>query len=122
MSFDVFFQGFVAGESSGRGAAEMLAILSPYVTERKGSFLRLAVGDGAADIYDDEMMANQVSGADPWDVLVIGARSANWVVLPVDCPTCITAPGQREELPEGLDDEVAVVDSGADLRAVIESR
>jgi hypothetical protein len=33
----------------------------------------------------------------------------------------LTQPGQLEELPDGLDDEVAVVETGADLLVVIES-
>src|SRR6478672_9785394 len=92
MSFDVFFQGFVAGESSEGGSAEMLAVLAPHVTERKGTFLRVQVGDGTADIHlgDDGMSADHVSGDDPWDLLVTGAQAANWVILPLDGPTCLT--------------------------------
>lgn len=124
MSFDVFFQGFIAGESSERGGAEMRLVLAPHVVERQGSFLRVQVGDGEADVYlnDDGMMANHISGRDAWDLLLKGAESANWVIMPLDCPTCLTQPGQREELPEELRDDVVVVETGADLRAVIESR
>ena len=123
MSFDVFFQGFVAGALSERGGAEMRQVLAPHVTERSASFLRLRVGDGEADVYlnDDGMMANHISGRDPWDLLLRGAQAANWVIMPLDCPTCLTQPGQREELPEELQDDVVVVESAADLRAVIES-
>jgi len=123
VSFDVFFQGFIAGESSERGGSEMRTVLAPYVTESHGSFLRVQIGDGEADIYlsDDGMVTNHVSGRDPWDLLVRGAQAANWLILPLDCPTCLTQPGQQEELPEGIDGEVVVVHSGADLRAVIES-
>lgn len=123
MSFDVFFQGFIAGESSERGGAEMRQVLAPHVIERSGSFLRVAVGDGEADVYvdDDGMMANRISGRDPWDLLLRGAQAANWVIMPLDCPTCLTQPGQREELPEELQDDVVVVETAADLRAVIES-
>lgn len=124
MSFDIFFQGFIAGESSEDGGAQMRAVLAPHVVKEDESFLRLRIGDGQADIYlmGDGMMANHVSGQDPWDVLVKAAQAANWVIMPLGCPTCLTQPGQREELPEGLDDEVVVVETGADLRAVIESR
>jgi len=48
-------------------------------------------------------------------LLVKGAQAANWVIMPMDCPTCLTQPGQREELPEGLDDDVVVVETGADF-------
>jgi hypothetical protein len=33
----------------------------------------------------------------------------------------LTQPGQLEELPDGLDDEVVVVETGADLLVMIES-
>jgi hypothetical protein len=33
----------------------------------------------------------------------------------------LTQPGQLEELPDGLDDEVVAVETGADLLVVIES-
>jgi hypothetical protein len=123
VSFDVVFQGFIAGEPAESGSAEMLAVLAPHVTERRGTFLRVQVGDGTADVYlsDDGMVANHVSGLDPWDLLVTGARAANWVILPPDSPTCLTGPGQREELPEDLDADSVVVETGADLRAVIAS-
>jgi hypothetical protein len=124
VAFDVFFQGFIAGGDSGAGGAQMRAVLAPYVAEERGSFLRVRVGDGEADIYfdhDDGMMANRISGRDPWDLLFRGAQAANWVILPLNCPTCLTGPGQREELPEGLDEDVIFVETGADLLAVIES-
>ena len=123
MSFDVFFQGFLAGEPSERGGAQMREVLAPHVSEEDRTFLRVRVGDGEADIYLREggMMANHISGHDPWDLLVQGARAANWVIIPVGCPTCLTQPGQRQELPGGLDGDVVVVETGADLLAVIES-
>lgn len=123
MSFDVFFQGFIAGESSERGGPEMRQVLAPHVTTEDGSFLHVRFGDGEADVYlnDDGMMANHVSGRDPWNLLVEGAQAANWVIMPMDCPTCLTQPGQREELPEGLGEDTVVVDTGTDLLRVIES-
>ena len=122
MSFDVFFQGFLAGESSERGGAQMREVLAPHVSEEYEHFFRVRVGDGEGDIYlhDGGMMANHIEGRDPWDLLVQGAKAANWVIIPVGCPTCLTQLGQMEELPEGLDD-VVVVGTGADLIAAIES-
>ena len=123
VSFDVFFQGFIAGESSMAGGAQMREVLAPHIAVRRGSFLHVQVGDGEADIYfedDAGMMANHISGRDPWDLLLKGAQAANWVILPLDCPTCLTGPGQREELPEGLDEDVVFVETGSDLLAVIE--
>lgn len=124
MSFDVFFQGFRAGEPSGRGGNQMRHVLTPHVIEEHDSFLRLRIGDGEADVYlrDDGMMANHISGQAPWHLLLSGAQSANWVIMPMDCPTCLTRPGQQEELPEALHDDVVFVETAAELLAVIESR
>lgn len=71
MSFDVF-QGFLAGESSERGGTQMMEVLAPHISEESGTFIRLRVGDGEADIYlhDGGMMANHIEGRDPWDLLV----------------------------------------------------
>lgn len=124
MSFDVFFQGFRAGEPSKHGGNQMRQALMPHVIEQQGSFLRLRVGDGEADVYlrEDGMMANHISGQAPWHVLLSGAQAANWVIMPMDCPTCLTRPGQQEELPEELDDDVVFVETAAELLALIESR
>lgn len=124
VSFDVFFQGFTAGESSELGGAEMREVLAPHVIDKNGSFFRVRAGDGEADVHlrDDGMMANHIMGQDPWDLLLRGAQAANWVIMPLDCPTCLTQPGQREELPEELANNVVVVESGAAVRAVIEAR
>ena len=101
----------------------MREALAPHISEEDETFLRVRVGDGEADIYlsDGGMTANHISGHDPWDLLVRGARAANWVIIAVGCPTCLTKPAQQEELPEELAD-VVMVKTGADLRAVIESR
>lgn len=40
---------------------------------------------------------------------------------PLGYLTCLTQPGQLEELLDGLDDKVAVVETGADLLVVLES-
>ena len=101
----------------------MRRVLAPHVAEEDGSFLRVRFGDGEADIYlsDDGMMANHVSGRNPWDLLVKGAQAANWVIMPMDRPTCLTQPGQHEELPEELQDDVVFVETAAELLSVIET-
>lgn len=101
----------------------MAAVLAPHVTSREGDLRRIRYGDGEADIYlsDDGMLANHVTGRDPWALLVRRAQAANWVILLVDCPTWVTSPGQRAELPEGLDSDVVVIETGDELLAVIEA-
>jgi hypothetical protein len=93
------------------------------VTESRESFEHVQIGDSEADVClsDDSMIANHVSGQGAWDLLVRGAQAANSVILPMGCPTLLTMPGQLEQLPEGLDEDVVMVGSGTDLRAVIEA-
>lgn len=43
------------------------------------------------------------------------------MILPVGCPTCIIDEAQRMDLPEGLDEDVALVAAGRDLLRVIRS-
>jgi hypothetical protein len=101
----------------------MREVLARHISEDDETFLRVRVGDGEAHIYlnGGGMMANHTSGRDSWELLVQGARAANWVIIAVGCPTCLTQPGQIEELPQGLDDDVVFVETGADLLAAIES-
>ncbi len=121
MSYDVFFQGFLAGAPSGQGSDQMRNALAPHVISSTGSTLQIRYGDGEADIYisDDGMMANHISGRDPWQLLVTGAQAANWVILPLGCPVCLTAPEQHGDLPAELADDVVFVASGDDLLSVV---
>jgi len=121
VSYDVFFQGFIAGEASSLGGVQMREVMAPHVISGAGAHVRIRFGDGEADLClsEDGMMANHISGRDPWQLLFVGAQAANWVILPLDGPLCLTAPGQREELPEELTDHVVFIESGADLLEVI---
>jgi hypothetical protein len=125
MSFDVFFQRFKDGEADPSGGDVMRRVLAPFVVreEPEHHFVLIEFGDGTADLYlhDDHMMTNHVTGQLPWDLLVDGAREAGWAILPVGCPTCITDEAQRQHLPEGLNEEVATVLTGADFLRVIHS-
>ena len=40
--------------------------------------------------------------------------------MPVGCRTCLTQPGQKDELPQRFDNGAVLIETGADLRAVIE--
>lgn len=100
MSFDVFFQRFRDGDAAPAAGAQMYEVLKPYVVreEPESNFALVEYGDGSADVYlvGDHMMASRVSGGRPWDLLVAGARAADWVIMPVGCPTCITAETQQD--------------------------
>ena len=67
------------------------------------------------------LMFNGVSG-DGWDVIVAVARAAELTIMPVGCPVCLVSEAQRAHLPPDLARSgVAVVTSGAALRAAIET-
>lgn len=123
VSFDVFFQRFRDGDADPGGGAEMRQVLQPFVVreEPEHHFALIEYGDGSADVYldGDDMMVNHVSGDSPWDLLVEGARAADWVIMPAGCSTCITVEAQRAHLPEGLDEDVTLVRSGAELLSAI---
>lgn len=103
----------------------MRQVLEPYLVreEPEHHFAFVEYGDGSADVYldGDHMMANHVVGDRPWDLLVEGARAADWVIMPVGCPTCITDAAQRAHLPVGLDEDVVLLSSGAELLHAIRS-
>lgn len=124
MSFDVFLQGFADGEPSDRGAAEIRELLAPYVVTSEGAFLRIQVGDGEADLYLDEggLMANHIDGEAPWNLLVRISQVADWTILPVGCPTCLTRPEQRKDLPQELQTDAVLIGSGDDLRSLVVRR
>lgn len=125
------FAGFRHGRPSGTGGAAARAVLEPHCRTDPGEpgFLHLSIGDGGADVYlrpgdPDHMMVNHVAGDDPWSLLVEAARTADWVILlpgGTAAITALTSPDQREHLPAGWVTETALVSSGADLLAVIQS-
>ena len=126
MSFDVFFQRFRDGSGAVGGGEQMRRILEPFIVREEPDhrFVLVEYGDGSADVYLGDgggMMANHISGERPWDLLVEGARAADWVILPVGYPTCITDESQRGHLPDGLDEDIVLVSSGDELLRVIRS-
>jgi hypothetical protein len=112
VSFDVFFQRFAGGESVPGGGDRMFEVLRLFIVgeDLEHHFALIEFGDGSTDVYldDDHMMANHISGQDPLELLVQGARTAGWVILPVGCATCITDEAQRRHLPEGTGEDVAL--------------
>lgn len=79
----------------------MRRVLDPHASRKSRSHWHISFGDGQAevDLSDDGIIASQVTGRDPWDLLVRGAQAANWVIIPMDCPTCLTQPGSARSFP-----------------------
>lgn len=96
----------------------MAEVLAPHVTGRDGDLRRIQFRDGKADIYlrGDGMLANHIMGRDPWDLLVRGARAANWVILPVDCPTCWLSSSHTDRGTSGTPNRAKARDAGCARR------
>lgn len=126
MSHDVYFQRFVDGEPAPGGCQRMREVLEPFIvrSDPQRRYSRVEYGDGAADVYlgTESMLANNVTGEQPWDLLVSGARAAGWVITPAGAPVCITDESQSAHLPEDLSGEVELVHTGKDLLDVVQGR
>lgn len=123
MSYDIHLMRFINGESSEGGGFSMRKILQPHVTseEPANGCVAIAYGDGTADLYlsGDSLMANRIDGEQPWDLLVTGARAADWVILLADGPACLTVEAQRGHLPEGMAEDAVFVQNGQDVLDII---
>jgi hypothetical protein len=121
VSFDIFFERVDGGEAD---PDAVMAVLEPLVVERGDGFLRIATGDGEADVYigrpSDGAMVNHAAGRIVWDVMYDLAVAGGFVVIPVGCGTCVTDDSMRAQLPERAPEPVVTIRSGADLLAVVE--
>jgi hypothetical protein len=119
VSFEIFLQGFSGGQMATGHPDEALRVLAPYIVEPPiHGYVELQTMDGGADVYGvggDSLMVNHASGEHIWDLLVAAAAAADWVVMPVGCPTCVTSEEQVNHLPEELRHAIAVVSSGEGL-------
>jgi hypothetical protein len=66
-------------------------------------------------------MINHATGRAVWDLMFDVAVAGGYAVMPIGCPTCVTAPEQLAHLPVELREDAVLVRSGADLLRVIES-
>jgi hypothetical protein len=78
VSFDVFFQGFFAGESSEHAGVQMREALALYISEENEKFFRVRVADGEADVYlhDGGMMGNHIPARSWAGLDVLGTHVA----------------------------------------------
>ncbi len=126
VSFDVFVQAFSDGDAARADADGVRAVLAPHVSEIGPSgYARLTTAGGQADLYgyDDlgsGFMANKISGEGAWEIVVQAARAAGLAIMPVGCPTCVTSESTTADLPAELASDVRLVETGAELRSVVE--
>jgi hypothetical protein len=123
VSFDIFLQRFRDGDASSGGREEALRVLRPLLAgPPDGGFGLVRTDDGDAEVYGlntDSLMFTHASGRLIWPVMVDVAQAADYVIMPVGCPVCVTAADHVDELPEALRDTAVVVDTGDDVIRVV---
>lgn len=75
---------------------------------------------GVEDL-ESGFMVNHVGGPAIYDALVAVAQACDLVIIPVGCATALIDDRQRVELPEVLAADAVRVNTGEDLRRLIES-
>lgn len=123
MSYDVFVQGFRAGEPVDADVELLRRMLAPSMAQPAvNGFATLTTGDGGADCYgidSGSLMVNHCTGEQIWDLLVAVAGAAGLTIIAHGLPTFVTDQALIADLPPALRDEVAVLTSGADLSRAI---
>jgi hypothetical protein len=124
MSFDIYFQRFKAGEADSAGSEEALRVLGPFLSRHAPEGSVIVHPAGTAEVYGlraDEggMMVTHVNGEGLWNLLAATAIAAQWTVMPVGCRTCVFSSEMQAELPDGLKENVAIIETGEDLLRVI---
>lgn len=125
MSFDIYLQAFRDGDACEGDGDAALALLRPFIASRDKDFVRLATQDGEADVYgvDDPgngLTFNHVSGRAAWDLIYAVARSAGFVVMPVDCGSLLPDESFTMHLPDGIPEPIVTVGSGEEILAAVE--
>jgi hypothetical protein len=121
MTPKVEFARYLDGEPLTGGGDRMRETLTPWVVHEDPArqFLRLRFDDNSVDVHldNDRMAVVRISGAGHgWaDVLVEGARRADWAILPRRGPWCVTSESQRPHVPADDGERVVLVNSGDDL-------
>ncbi len=124
MSFDIVLQAFERGDAHVADATALRRALAPYLIQVLDGW-NLRAGSATAEIYGVEklasgFMATHIDGVELYDVLVTVAQTCDLVILPVGCSVAVVRAEQLDHLPDDLREDVVLVTSGADLRALIE--
>jgi hypothetical protein len=132
VSFDVFVQGFHDGAARAMAPEVFDTVFGPHTdhAEPEYGYQHVATADGTeADVYVDVsgggltgVMINDFSPGQVLDLVAEFARRADAVIIPVDCPTLLVSAEQIRHLPGELQDDVLVIETGADIDAAIRAR
>jgi hypothetical protein len=123
MSLDVFLQDF-SDDAADRGDV-VFPVLRAFLDEDDET---VTTSDGSTEIYGlGESPLTSVLFAGPegrviWDVIYEVADAADWIILPEGYPAIVLSEASAASIPpELLEDGYRVVESGADLFAVIDA-
>lgn len=131
MSYDLFVQGFDAGDAAPMPSSAF-DVFRAHVdrADSEQHFWHVRAPDGGeADIYADvtqetchSLMISRFSTGRPLDLLAGFAVRAGAVILTPDGPAMLTAEAQRRHLPDGFQRDALVVCDGDDVRQVLETQ
>jgi hypothetical protein len=128
MSFDLFAQGFKAGEADERHDHRdaVDAVLQPFTVTSEGGFRRTRTLDGGeADFYMSGggagFMVSRFSKGKTMDLIVRAAKAGGVVIVGGGIPAVLTDCSQLDQLlVDLLDPPPLLVDTGAALSGVID--
>lgn len=125
----MFVQGFRHGAARTMERGVFDTVFGPHTdhAEPEYGYQHVATADGAeADVYVEAagdglagVMINDFSPGQVLDLVAEFARQADAVIIPVGCPTLLVSSEQIRHLPRELQDDVLVVETGADIDAAI---
>lgn len=130
MSYDVFVQGFYAGNAAPMPSSAFDVFRSHVDrTDSEHHFWHVRTPDGGeADIYADvtpgtfhSLMINHFSAGRPLDLLAEFTIQASAVILAPGGPMMLTTEAQRQHLPDGFQSDAIIVRNGDDIRQALET-
>jgi hypothetical protein len=130
MSYDMFVQGFDAGDAAPMPSSAF-DVFRPHVDRADSGhhFWHMRTPDGGeADIYADvtpgtfdSFMISRLSAGLPLDLLAEFTIRASAVILAPGGPAMLTAEAQRQHLPDHFQRDAIVVRNGDDIRRALET-
>jgi hypothetical protein len=124
VSYDIFFQRFEGGQPASGDEAAALAVLHPFLKDRREGWGSIVTADGDAAIYGTDnlgsgVMFNHAGGRRVWDLMFEVALAGKFPVM-MDVGTAVADEALIAHLGEGVPEPIVVIASGADLLELVQ--